>query len=332
MAEIQYKKILVIRFSSIGDIVLTTPLLRAIKSQLMGIQLHFVCKDVFATTLQHNPYIDQLYTFTTEIDELLAKLQSEHYDLIIDLHNNLRSYRLIRTLGVKAFHFPKLNVRKFIAVNFKKLHVLPSQHIVDRYFQAVEKLRIMPDGKGLDYFITETDHIDITAHLAEKSNSKFIALVVGGSYFTKQIPLNKLNDICHQAVLPIVILGGKADAAIAAELCKQHNNLVNLCGQLSLNQSASVIQQAEWVITSDTGLMHIASAYNKKIISVWGNTIPQFGMPPYMPNSQNKILEVKNLPCRPCSKLGYKKCPIQHFKCMQNQDFSFLKDLDTEGN
>ncbi len=104
-------------------------------------------------------------------------------------------------------------------------------------------------------------------------------------------------------------------------------NVIDGCGKFSFNQSASVIQQAEWVITSDTGLMHVASAFNKKIISVWGNTIPQFGMEPYLPNNQNIILENNNLNCRPCSKLGYNKCPKGHFKCMEEIDFSFVSEL-----
>ena len=103
--------------------------------------------------------------------------------------------------------------------------------------------------------------------------------------------------------------------------------MINACGNLTINESASVIQQSDWVITSDTGLMHIASALGKKIISVWGNTIPEFGMSPYLPRVENKILEIKNLKCRPCSKLGYKKCPKGHFKCMNEIDFSFVSEL-----
>jgi len=103
---------------------------------------------------------------------------------------------------------------------------------------------------------------------------------------------------------------------------------VNACGRFSINQSASVIQQAAWVVTSDTGMMHIASAFNKKIISVWGNTVPEFGMGPYLPAPESSILEVKGLECRPCSKLGYRQCPLGHFKCMNDIDTSALETLE----
>ena len=122
--------------------------------------------------------------------------------------------------------------------------------------------------------------------------------------------------------MPIIALGSLEDKNISDVLEKKFPHVINACGKYSINQSASIIKQADWVITSDTGLMHIAAAFNRKIISIWGNTIPEFGMGPYLPNKENKILEVKNLGCRPCSKLGYKSCPKGDFKCMINIDVS----------
>lgn len=154
-----------------------------------------------------------------------------------------------------------------------------------------------------------------------------MALVLGGSYFTKKIPLNKLREICSLAQLPLVLVGGKEDREQAERLSREFPHLTDFCGQLNLNQSAYLISQAEWVLTPDTGMMHVAAAFQKKIISVWGNTIPEFGMGPYLPRSENKILEVKDLSCRPCSKLGYHKCPKGHFTCMNQIDFGFLNEM-----
>jgi ADP-heptose:LPS heptosyltransferase len=322
---VQLKKILIIRFSSIGDIILTTPIIRCANTQLNGTEIHFVTKEIFKSVLIHNPYIFKLHTFKEDISEIYEPLKAEGFDVVIDLHKNLRSLRLKKNLGVKSYSFNKINIQKFLAVNFKQLNKLPNKHIVDRYFQTIAPVGVKNDQKGLDYFIHANDKVDISELISPPN--KFIALVVGGSYFTKKIPLNKLKEICNTATLPIIALGGKEDKAIADELQKQFPDVINGCGQYSINQSASVIQQSEWVITSDTGLMHIASAYNKKIISVWGNTIPEFGMAPYLPNPENKILEINGLSCRPCSKLGYKQCPKGHFKCMNDIDYSLLKDL-----
>lgn len=321
------QKILIIRFSSIGDIVLTTPVIRCVKQQVKDVELHVVTKESFASLLSHNPYIDKLHTFKNDITDLYETLRSEKFDLVIDLHKNLRSLRLRQQLKIKSYAFDKLNVRKFLAVNFKMKHVLPQKHIVERYFEAVSDIGVVNDQKGLDFFLDKRDELNVDGLFFDNTPTHYIALVAGGSYFTKKIPLAKLEEICSKSQLPVLVVGGKEDQTIGNELQKKFTHVINTCGRFNINQSASLVKQAAWVISSDTGLMHIAAAFNKKIISVWGNTIPEFGMGPYLPNSENKILEVKTLSCRPCSKLGYKKCPKGHFKCMNQLDFNFVSEL-----
>lgn len=318
------KKILIVRFSSIGDIVLTSPVIRCVKQQIPGVQVHFVTKAVFKDTLVHNPYLTKIHTFQKDVKEIYSELKSENFDVLIDLHKNLRSTRLKTYLGVKSYSFDKLNLQKFLAVRLKMKSALPDKHIVDRYLETVAPLGVKPDGNGLDYFLSPKDGVDVKG-LYLKNGEAFTAIVAGGSYFTKQIPLNKLAEICKQIKSPVILLGGATDRQVGDELKKQFPGVINLCGALPLNQSASVIQQASLVVSSDTGLMHVAAAFNKPIISLWGNTIPEFGMSPYLPNPKNQILEVKSLPCRPCSKLGYNKCPRGHFKCMNDIDVNSIR-------
>lgn len=309
-------KILIVRFSSIGDIVLTTPVVRCLKQQLKGVELHYLTKQKFASVIEHNPHIDRLITIKDSTKEVTAQLKKENYDYVIDLHHNIRTLKLKWSLGKKSFAFNKLNWEKFLLVTFK-INKLPPKHIVDRYFETTKVFNIVNDNKGLDYFIGEKDQVNVAEALPANFSNGYNALVVGGSYYTKQIPLNKLIEIGEISSKPLVLMGGKEDSVIAekvAEILK--DKVFNTCGKFSINQSASVIKQSQKVITSDTGLMHIAAAYKKDVISLWGNTIPEFGMGPYFPGENSQILEVKNLPCRPCSKLGYKKCPKGHFKCM----------------
>ena len=314
-------KILVVRFSSIGDIVLTTPILRCIKKQLKDVELHYITKENFISVIENNIYVDKFFTIKSSVSEVISLLKKENYDYIIDLHHNARTLKLKAALGKKSFSYNKLNWEKFLIVNFKT-NKLPQKHIVDRYLETVEAIGVKNDNNGLDYFIHKKDAIDIPSYLPELFHKEYHVLVVGGSYFTKQIPVNKLNEICSKSTLPLVLLGGKEDTVIAEQVYQLNKNTtINLCGKLNLNQSASIIQQSQKVITSDTGLMHIAAAFKKDIISLWGNTIPEFGMGPYLAGMNSQILEVKNLSCRPCSKLGYKKCPKGHFKCMNDIDF-----------
>ena len=309
-------KVLIVRFSSIGDIVLTTPVVRCLKQQIDNIEIHYLTKNNFISVIENNPYIDKIHTIGNDLKNLTPLLKQEKFDLIIDLHHNVRTLRLKYVLGIKSVSFNKLNWKKFLITTFK-INTLPKQHIVNRYLETINFLGVLNDNKGLDYFISNKDEVELESILPVHFLNGYYALVIGGSYFTKQIPLNKLKEICVKSTLPLVLLGGNEDAITAETLQKMFpTQTVNMCGKMRLNQSASIIEQSKKVITSDTGLMHIAAAYKKDIISIWGNTIPEFGMGPYMAGNHSQTIEVKNLSCRPCSKLGFKKCPKGHFKCM----------------
>jgi ADP-heptose:LPS heptosyltransferase len=314
-------KVLVIRFSSIGDIVLTTPVVRALKQQTPGAEVHFLLKKSFLPVLAHNPYIDKIHAIESSVGECADKLKAEKFDCVIDLHHNLRSAQVKRALKTKSFSFDKLNIQKWLLVN---LHInrLPQKHIVDRYFETLASLGVKNDGAGLDYFIAPEEQVDIAARCGAAAG-EYHVLVAGGSYYTKQIPIHKMTEICTLSDKKIIVLGGKEDTAAGEKLEQEFGKKVfSGCGKFSINQSASIVQQADRVITSDTGLMHIAAAFKKEIVSIWGNTIPEFGMSPYNPHPKSRILEIKNLSCRPCSKLGYKKCPRGHFRCMNDIDMN----------
>ncbi len=311
------KKILIIRFSSIGDIVLTTPVIRCLKQQLKDVEIHFLTKNAFEPVLRKNPHIDKIYTIENKIDEVIADLKRESFYYIIDLHKNFRSKGVILKLKRSSSSFSKINVKKWLIVNLK-INKLPAVHIVDRYFQAVEKLGVKNDGKGLDYFIPKKDEVDLKT-LPQLFQNGYIGWVIGGKHNTKMYPEEKIIEVCQSINKPVVLLGGNEDSEAAERIVKAvGDRIYNACGKFNISQSASFVKQADKIITNDTGLMHIAAAFRKEIISLWGNTIPEFGMYPYMPGDENKshILEVKNLSCRPCSKLGYSKCPKKHFDCM----------------
>ena len=319
------QKILIIRFSSIGDIVLTTPLLRALKAQKPDIEIHYITKKVYAPVLENNPHIDQLILLEDKLSTLFPQLKKEKYDFIVDLHNNLRSLRIKAVLKRPYESLDKLNRQKWLLVRFKKDH-MPPVHIVERYFKTLQRLGVKNDGKGLEYYSGLEQEKSIKG-LEESIKDNFAVIVIGGTYYTKQIPEEKFDDLLARFSLPLVLLGGPEDQRQAQKIAQKYPQKVHdLSGKTSLNESAEIIRRSQFVVTSDTGLMHMAAAYQKKIYSVWGNTVPEFGMVPYMPeNPKNSvILEVKNLPCRPCSKLGYNNCPKKHFDCMMKQDFTVI--------
>lgn len=310
-------KILVVRYSSIGDIVLTTPVVRCLKQQLDGnVEIHYLTKKSYRSLLENNPYITKVHTIEKNNSEVAEQLKNEGFHYIIDLHKNLRSKGISRKLGTLHFTFDKLNVKKWLLTNFK-INTLPDIHIVDRYFEAVKPLGVENDGKGLDFFLTEKD---IVTNLPETHNNGYVTIAIGAQFATKCLSTSKLVELCNLIQQPIILAGGKEDEQKANEIISQssNKNIYNACGKYSINQSAFIIKNSQILITHDTGLMHIGAALGVNIISIWGNTVPAFGMYPYLSKEKYVVIENNNLNCRPCSKIGYDACPKKHFKCMND--------------
>ena len=315
------KKILLIRFSSIGDIVLTTPVIRCIKQQLPDVELHVLTKSAYRSIYAPNPNINKVYELQGNLNDLIHQLREEHYDFVVDLHKNWRSLRVCMALHRPSASFPKLSFRKFLYTKLK-LGRMPKVHIVDRYFKAVERLNVHNDHQGLDFFFYEGDVMHYE-DLPEAFRAGFVAIVIGGQHATKILPEDKVVEVIEMLDYPVILVGGPEDATSGERIKEKVGSYVgNSCGTLTVGQSASLLQLADAVITNDTGMMHIAAALRKPIVSVWGNTVPEFGMYPYLPQGMKPaaIVENRNLKCRPCDKLGYAQCPKGHFKCMKDLD------------
>ena len=319
-------KFLIIRLSSIGDIVLTTPVIRCLKTQVTTAEIHFLTKHSFHSIVESNPYIDRTHYLQYDLEEVIRKLQQEDFDYVIDLHHNLRTWKIKRALGKKSFSFHKLNLRKWLLTAFK-INRLPDTHIVQRYLHTVASFGVKDDGGGLDYFIPEKDRIS-EKDIPASHHAGYIGVVIGAAHSTKQLPVEKLQQLCSGIDHPLILLGGKEDAAMGDQIAAvDPGKIYNACGKFSLNESADLVNRSRLIITHDTGLMHIAAAFKKPVLSVWGNTVPDFGMYPYFGREQKRsgmqdMFEVRPLYCRPCSKIGYRKCPLGHFKCMNNQDIT----------
>ncbi|MEQ9591269.1 MAG: glycosyltransferase family 9 protein [Cyclobacteriaceae bacterium] len=330
-------KILVIRFSSIGDIVLTTPVIRVLKTQVENAQIHVATKIQFQGLFEENPYVDKTHLLESSLRDLITQLKSENYDHVVDLHNNLRTRIIKLALRVKASSFNKLNYEKWLLVKLK-INKLPSVHIVDRYMDTIRFLNVKEDALGLDYFIPEKDEVP-AEWLPETHRSGYVAYAIGGQHFTKKLPVRRMIELCDKINRPVVLLGGKEDTESGEEVRRffeaeesvemkdkmvalnKRTVIYNACGKYNLNQSASLIKNASYVFSHDTGLMHIAAAFKKEVFSIWGNTTPLFGMYPY--RTKFTVFENNKLDCRPCSKIGFSQCPKGHFKCMQKMEFDF---------
>lgn len=314
-------RFLIVRFSSIGDIVLTSPVIRCLKQQVTDAEVHYLTKENYKQVVENDPHIDRIWTTDGTLDDVMDELKKQKFDAVIDLHHNIRTLRLKRALRTKRYSFPKLNIEKWLLVN---LHInrMPGIHIVDRYLSTVKSFGVKNDEKGLSFFIPPSTKNPLDELPAMHRNG-YVAIAIGAQHSTKIMPSEKISRIIQKTGKPVVLLGGKEDRTRGAQIVMACGEMVfNVCGKMSLAESAILLRESAVVLTHDTGLMHIAASFRKPIVSVWGNTVPSFGMTPYMPGEEGKsiIIENNNLKCRPCSKIGFDKCPKGHFDCIRGID------------
>lgn len=324
-------KILILRFSSIGDIVLTTPVMRCLKNQLPNAEIHYATKNAFKGILENNPYVDKVHILSASTNTLIKELKSEQFDVVIDLHKNLRTLKIKLALGIRNYSFDKLNIKKWLFVNLK-FKVMPDKHIVERYLETLQPLGIKNDHLGLDYFIPSNDVVNLATLPEAFKHTGYVAIAIGAQHSTKRLPESKLKELIDKISLPVLLLGGKEDTAMGDTLLGYFPDskiILNTCGQYNLNQSASLVEQSSYLYTHDTGLMHIAAALKKRIVSIWGNTVPEFGMFPY--KTEYVSWQVGGLSCRPCSKIGFNTCPQKHFNCMNEQVLP-VEDIEKKWN
>lgn len=268
-----------------------------------------------------NPHIHQIHAMEKTVQEVIPALQALDFDYIIDLHRNIRTRIVKRRLKVLDFTFKKLNFQKWLWVNFGINH-MPDKHIVERYLDTLKAFDIKEDEQGLDYFIPENEGLK-WENLPSIFQGKYIAFATGAMHVGKRISKAHIAEICKASSLPVVLLGGKEDEETGRHVTEQCGDKVyDATGKFTLHQSADCLRKAEVVITGDTGLMHIASAFKRKIISLWGCTVPGFGMYPYRPHPASILLEPKGRKRRPCSKLG-NKCKYGHnHRCIEQIEIS----------
>lgn len=312
-------RFLIVRFSSMGDVLLTTPVVRCLRQAHPEAEIHYLTKPAFATLLHGNPYIDRIITLGPSLAGTIGHLRATGYTGIIDLHHNLRTAMVKASMPwVPSYSFNKLNIAKWLVVNLR-MDRLPRVHIVQRYLAAAAPFGVVDDGLGCDLFLCDDDAVP----LPWPDGRPYVAMVIGGQQATKRMPTAKLIEVCRLCPLPVALVGGKEDAPVSGAIRAAVGEKVwDTCGQMTIRQSAHIIGKAAHVVAHDTGMMHVAAALKRPITSVWGNTVPAFGMYPYLPDGavQSRIMEVQGLGCRPCSKLGHTHCPKGHFRCMMDQD------------
>jgi len=309
------KTILVIRLSSIGDIVLTTPLLRELAVRWPGARIDYCTKLPFVALLRGNPHIQTIYT--------VVDPPSGSYDLVVDLQNNLRSRRIAsNVIAKKQVCYKKGNWRKLLLVKTGMDFSGPYRSVADRYRCTVADFGVEADSGGCELFPSDSDRAFASSI---GSDTPLLGICFGAMHYSKRYPPEKFAGVLIRLFdkLPVqaALLGGPDDAPFAGELLRAlpeqfRKRVLDLSGRCTLMQTAAVLERCDAVLTNDTGLMHMASAFGKQLFVLFGSSVPAFGFLPY--HTPFELFEVPGLRCRPCSHIGRDFCPEGHFRCMND--------------
>ena len=316
------KRILIIRFSSIGDIVLTFTVASTIKSLYPHCKIDFVTKPQFKELLNACPDLDTIYTLTGTVAQLRKEIDFNQYDAILDLHHNLRSRILLGFQFGKVYRFPKNNIEKWLLTTFKTRPKI-IRHVTERYLETLSAYTKAPIvGIAPAYRVPDASKIDIKETF-QVEPSKYVAVAIGAQFATKRMPTDLLVELIQKINLPVLLLGAKEDRLTANEILEQctSNIIFSAVGTATIHESAWLVKNAKALLTHDTGLMHIGASFEVPLHVIWGNTTRDFGMYPYRVEQEQVFnYEVSGLSCRPCSKIGHQSCPKGHFSCMRQQD------------
>ena len=340
-------KILIIRFSSLGDVLLTTPLIRLLRKKYPKAQIDFLVRKEYSQIVRYNPHLSKILELDVkEGFKGLKKFKDEiwhyKYHVILDLQRNLRSGyltfgKVINKLShTDIFKVKKNQIIRFMLVKwkinlYKKMYnrIIP---VWEKYVRTAHKLEIFPDEGKLELFPSVHAQRQTDRFLKNlPAGDWHLVIAPGAKHITKRWPTDYFTDLILQLYnsykIKTLLIGGEQDNEVIEDILRGIPNDIafSTAGKLTLLETAVIIKNAKLVISNDSGLMHVATAFNRPLIAIFGSTVEEFG---FFPNDPNAItIENKGLYCRPCSHIGRTTCPEKHFRCMKEIKPEKILDL-----
>jgi lipopolysaccharide heptosyltransferase II len=316
--------VLAVRFSSIGDVLLTTPLLRAIRRRYPHSRITVLTRPAYAPLLSDNPHVNQVLEASpnTPLTDLARQLRAERYSHLLDLHDSIRS-RLLRLMVPGRWStYPKHRLARSVLIYTKRNTYRDRRPVAERYFDAARGLGVAPDGDRPDFFLSPDAERETATWLARAglTNGRMLALAPGAAHATKRWPAEYWRVLVGRLLeqgFGVTIVGGSGDAALGDSLAATEagGRVVNAAGQLGLQGTGAVLRRAMALVSGDTGVMHMAAAVGTPVVALFGPTVQPFGFFPYTRRSE--VVEL-GLPCRPCSSKGGPRCPLGHHRCLRD--------------
>jgi heptosyltransferase-2 len=305
-----FNKILIIRLSSLGDIILTFPLLKKLRQKYPDSKIHFLTKSRFAELVSLNPNVDRIIQMDDSLKNTRKEVKKENYDLIIDIHKNFRSIFLSSFNAKKVLRYSKENFKKFLLV---KLKINLFKEVIPVYKKYLLTLKTLLSS-DTDYQFTISDLKFVKKRIYEE---KYVVVAPASRHFTKTYPAEKFIEFINKNSKERFVLVGddtEGENNICSDIESKCENVINKCGKLNMTELANIIYNSEYVICNDSAILHLSEALGKRVVAIFGSTVKEFGFFPQL--KESKVLEVKGLKCRPCTHIGRDSCPEGHFKCM----------------
>lgn len=322
------RSFLLVRLSSLGDVVLSTHLPRLIRNRFPNSKIFVATSLNYSEVFAYNPYVDEVLLVDTSLSasesaNIFREQVHPVFDVVVDLQNNIRSRALRKGLGKQYTTYPKHRLEKLLLVHAKKFP-LRTTHVTQRYLSALEQFNVIDDGKGLELWLpNELSKQDYPPRAKSHSTfTKNVALVPGAKHPTKQWAkeqwVNLAEELYSLYQSGVVLVGGESEYAlckwIEQELSQKAIPVTNCANSTSIVSTAKNLDECSLVISNDSGVMHIAAARNIPQIAIFGSTVTHFGFAPV--NKHSVVVENNVLSCRPCTHIGKASCPKGTMECL----------------